>query len=78
MPDFQGLGGESVGAISAPSSSSDTVTGDGSSNGNGNGTSTTSSAPPQFLREFSIEILDIKEVQLLGNSGNQGPPCSKS
>ncbi|XP_022734920.1 transcription factor TCP19-like [Durio zibethinus] len=71
--------GSSVGSMESsvvPSSSSGgtSVTGvSGSSNGNNSSSNSTT----QMLREFSLEILDKRELQFLGRPANHQTPCSK-
>ncbi|GKU89416.1 hypothetical protein SLEP1_g3554 [Rubroshorea leprosula] len=73
MAEVQGSGSGSIGSSAAPISSSATTGVGGASGTSG----TTSSSSPQMLRDFSMEILDKKELQFLGRSANQQTSCSK-
>ncbi|GLT36022.1 hypothetical protein SLA2020_104270 [Shorea laevis] len=70
MAEVQGSGGGSMGSSAATSSSSGTTSVGGASGGSSNGNSTSNSTP-QMLRDFSMEILDKRELQFLGRSANQ-------
>ncbi|XVE58631.1 hypothetical protein DITRI_Ditri04bG0184900 [Diplodiscus trichospermus] len=76
QPEVQGSSVGSMGSSVAPSSSSGatSVTGVGSSSDGNNGSSNSTT---QMLREFSLEILDKKELQFLGRPANHQTPCSK-
>ncbi|OMO97952.1 Transcription factor, TCP [Corchorus olitorius] len=65
QPEMQG----SVGVLSGSSISGTASLSGSSSNGNGSTT--------QMLRDFSLEILDKKELQFLGRPANHQTPCSK-
>ncbi|KAK6262249.1 hypothetical protein QUC31_008065 [Theobroma cacao] len=73
QPEVQGSSDGTMGSSGVPSSNSGTTSVAGvSSSSNGNSNSTT-----QMLRDFSLEILDKRELQFLGRPANHQTPCSK-
>ncbi|XP_022774317.1 transcription factor TCP19-like [Durio zibethinus] len=76
QPELQDSSVGSMGSSVVPSSSSGATSVAGvsaSSNGNNNSSISTT----QMLREFSLEILDKRELQFLGRPANHQTPCSK-
>ncbi|PPD92453.1 hypothetical protein GOBAR_DD10609 [Gossypium barbadense] len=70
QPEVQDSSVGSMGSSVLPTSSSGAT-----SVSNGNNSSNHSTT--QMLREFSLEILDKRELQFLGRPANQQAPCSK-
>ncbi|XWS61086.1 hypothetical protein CRYUN_Cryun07bG0095400 [Craigia yunnanensis] len=76
QPEVQGSSVGSMGSSIVPSSSSGAISVTGVS-GSSDGNNSSSNSTTQMLREFSLEILDKRELQFLGRPANHQTPCSK-
>ena len=76
QPEVQGSSVGSMGSSVVPSSSSGATSVGGVSDSN-DGNNSSSNSTTQMLREFSLEILDKRELQFLGRPANHQMPCSK-
>ncbi|KAK8518306.1 hypothetical protein V6N12_017459 [Hibiscus sabdariffa] len=74
QPEVQDSGAGSMGSSVVPTSTSSGVVG---VRGGDNNSSNRSASANQMLREFSLEILDKRELQLLGRPANHQTPCSE-
>ncbi|GMI71574.1 TCP domain protein 19 [Hibiscus trionum] len=76
QPEAQDSGVGSMGSSVVPSSTSSGATSSvGVSSGDNN---SSNHSTTQMLREFSLEILDKRELQLLGRPANQQTPCTQT
>ncbi|XWS48379.1 hypothetical protein CRYUN_Cryun13aG0071300 [Craigia yunnanensis] len=76
QPEVQGSSVSSMGSSVVPSSSSGATSVAGVS-GSSDGNNSSSNSTTQMLREFSLEILDKRELQFLGRPANHQTSCSK-
>ncbi|XVF54032.1 hypothetical protein PTKIN_Ptkin05aG0148900 [Pterospermum kingtungense] len=77
-PSVGSMGSSVVPSSSSSSSSSATTVAAGVIGiSNGNNSFSNSATTTQMLREFSLEILDKRELQFLGRPANHQTPCSK-
>ena len=76
QPEVQGSSVGSMGSSVVPSSSSG-ATSVGGVSGSNDGNNSSSNSTTQMLREFSLEILDKRELQFLARPANHQTPCSK-
>ncbi|XWS37747.1 hypothetical protein CRYUN_Cryun19dG0071600 [Craigia yunnanensis] len=76
QPEVQDFSVGSMGSSVVHSSSSGATSVTGVS-GSSNGYNSSSNSTTQMLKEFSLEILDQRELQFLGRPANHQTPCSK-
>ena len=76
QPEVQDFSVGSMNSSVVPNSSSGATSVVGVS-GSSNGNNSSSNSTTQMLKEFSLEILDKRELQFLGRPGNHQMPSSK-
>ncbi|XVF09757.1 hypothetical protein REPUB_Repub07fG0123200 [Reevesia pubescens] len=77
QPEVQGSSVGSMGSSVVPSSISGAATSVAGVSGSNDCNNSSSNSTTQMLREFSLEILDRRELQFLGGPANHQTPCSK-